>query len=70
MANDSINWYVINSLCSSLNRFSNFKLMSEFFQNIIIGIIGLLAVAFLVKKFVWNPKKKKSNSCGSDGCGC
>lgn len=44
--------------------------MSEVFQNIVIGIIGLLAVAFLVKKFVWNPKKKNNKSCGSDGCGC
>ena len=44
--------------------------MSEIVQNIIIAVIGLLAIAFLVKKFVWNPKKKNNKSCGNDGCGC
>ncbi|MCB0461712.1 MAG: FeoB-associated Cys-rich membrane protein [Flavobacteriaceae bacterium] len=44
--------------------------MSELFQNIMIGIIGFLAIVFLVRKFVWYPKKKNSKSCGSDGCGC
>ena len=44
--------------------------MSEIVQNIIIAVIGLLAIAFLIKKFIWIPKKKKSNSCGGDGCGC
>jgi len=44
--------------------------MSEIVQNIIIGVIGLLAIAFLIKKFIWTPKKKKPNSCGKDDCGC
>jgi FtsZ-interacting cell division protein ZipA len=44
--------------------------MSEVTQNIIIGIIGLIAIAFLVRKYIWSPKKKKGKSCGSDGCGC
>ncbi|MCK0178699.1 FeoB-associated Cys-rich membrane protein [Flavobacteriaceae bacterium S0862] len=44
--------------------------MSEVFQNIIITVIGLIAIAFLIRKYVWSPKKKSSKSCGSDGCGC
>ena len=44
--------------------------MSELFQNIIIAVIVLLAIAFLVKKFGCNPKKKNNKSCGNDGCGC
>ncbi|PTM11282.1 MAG: FeoB-associated Cys-rich membrane protein [Bacteroidetes bacterium] len=44
--------------------------MSELIQNIIIGIFGLLAIAFLVYKYIWSPKKKDSKSCGNDGCGC
>jgi len=44
--------------------------MSIFVQNIFIALIGLLALAFLIKKFAWSPKKKNSKSCGSDGCGC
>jgi F0F1-type ATP synthase membrane subunit b/b' len=44
--------------------------MSILIQNIFIALIGLLALAFLIKKFVWSPKKKNSKSCGSDGCGC
>jgi len=44
--------------------------MSELSQNISIGIIALLAIAFLVNKYIWSPKKKKSKSCGNDGCGC
>jgi hypothetical protein len=44
--------------------------MNVLFQNIIIGIIGLLAIAFLVRKYIWSPKKKNSKSCGGDSCGC
>jgi F0F1-type ATP synthase membrane subunit b/b' len=44
--------------------------MSENFQNIVIAVIGILALAFLVNKFIWSPKKKDSKSCGNDGCGC
>ncbi|TJY34687.1 FeoB-associated Cys-rich membrane protein [Pontimicrobium aquaticum] len=44
--------------------------MNILFQNIFIAIIGLFAVVFLVKKFIWNPKKQNSKSCGSDSCGC
>ena len=43
--------------------------MSEATQNIIIGIIGLLAFAFLIRKYIWSSKKKNSKSCGNDGCG-
>jgi hypothetical protein len=44
--------------------------MNIIFQNIIIAIIGLAAIAFIVKKYIWSPKKKNSKSCGNDGCGC
>jgi len=44
--------------------------MTEITQNIIIAIIGLLAIGFLVRKYIWSPKKKNSKSCGNDGCGC
>jgi len=44
--------------------------MSEIYQNIIIAIIGLIAIAFLIRKYIWSPKKKNSKSCDSDGCGC
>ena len=44
--------------------------MSSAFQNIIIAVVGLVAIAFLVRKYVWTPKKKDSKSCGNDGCGC
>lgn len=44
--------------------------MSEAIQNIIIAIIGLFAITFLVRKFIWLPKKKNSKSCGNNGCGC
>ncbi|MFT5215073.1 MAG: FtsZ-interacting cell division protein ZipA [Glaciecola sp.] len=44
--------------------------MSEIYQNIIVAIIGLIAIAFLIRKYIWSPKKKNSKSCGNDGCGC
>jgi F0F1-type ATP synthase membrane subunit b/b' len=44
--------------------------MNELFQNIIIAVFGLIALAFLVKKYIWNPKKKNDKSCGHDDCGC
>ena len=44
--------------------------MTELTQNIIILIIGVIAIVFLVRKYIWSPKKKNSRSCGNDGCGC
>jgi len=44
--------------------------MSVLFQNIIIALIGLIAIAFLLRKYAWSPKKKSDKACGNDGCGC
>jgi FtsZ-interacting cell division protein ZipA len=44
--------------------------MSVLFQNIVIALIGLVAIAFLIKKYIWSPKKKQSKSCGNKNCGC
>ncbi len=40
-------------------------------QNIIAFTILGLAIVYLIRKYIWNPKKKKSKNCGGDdGCGC
>ncbi|SEP78940.1 Virus attachment protein p12 family protein [Hyunsoonleella jejuensis] len=39
-------------------------------QNILVFSALAIAIVFLVKKFVWSPKKKSSKSCGIDDCGC
>jgi len=44
--------------------------MSELYQNIIIVVIGIVAIVFLIRKYIWWPKKKSEKSCGNDGCGC
>lgn len=44
--------------------------MTIIFQNIIIAVIGLIAIAFIIKKYIWSPKKKNSKSCGNGSCGC
>lgn len=44
--------------------------MNPIFQNIAIAAIGIIAIAYLVRKYFWSPKKKSSNSCGNDSCGC
>jgi hypothetical protein len=38
-------------------------------QEILVYIAVLLAVAFLVKKYFYKPKKT-TKSCGKDSCGC
>jgi len=43
--------------------------MNNTLQTILVIITVSFAVGFLVKKFLWNPRKKKDNSCESD-CGC
>lgn len=45
--------------------------MNTIIQNILVFSALAFALGFLVKKFVWNPKKKPSKACGGDdGCGC
>ncbi|PHR70714.1 MAG: FeoB-associated Cys-rich membrane protein [Lutibacter sp.] len=38
-------------------------------QEILVYITVLLAVAFLVKKYFYKPKKS-TKSCGKNDCGC
>ncbi|UOB15971.1 FeoB-associated Cys-rich membrane protein [Abyssalbus ytuae] len=38
-------------------------------QHILVYITVLLALVFLIKKFLL-PKKKTSKTCGKDDCGC
>jgi len=46
----------------------------ELFQNILVLAIFLLAVGYLVTKFIWKPAflggKSNSKACGKDDCGC
>jgi hypothetical protein len=59
--------YDSRSLCCSVNSLSTFKINTM--QNIIVYILLCMAVAFLLKKFVF--KKKKKGSCSDDNnCGC
>ncbi|MCH8127480.1 FeoB-associated Cys-rich membrane protein [candidate division KSB1 bacterium] len=44
--------------------------MNSTLQTIFVIITVSFAVLFLVKKFLWKPKKSGSNSCGEDDCGC
>lgn len=45
--------------------------MNTILQNILVFTALALALVFLVKKFVWKPKKASSKSCGGDdSCGC
>jgi len=37
-------------------------------QGILVGIVFLIAVGFIIKKFFW--KKKTAKACGKDDCGC
>jgi large-conductance mechanosensitive channel len=37
-------------------------------QEILAFIILAIAIGFLLKKFIW--KKKNKKSCGEDDCGC
>ena len=39
------------------------------FQQILVYITLAIAVGFLIRKFLWEKKPKKSGSCGDD-CGC
>lgn len=45
--------------------------MNTIIQNILAFTVLAFALAFIVKKFIWKPKKKTAKACGSDdGCGC
>jgi attachment p12 family protein len=44
--------------------------MNNSLQTILVIITVSVAVGFLVKKFLWKPKKNKNDSCGNDDCGC
>ncbi|MEZ7494439.1 FeoB-associated Cys-rich membrane protein [Leeuwenhoekiella aequorea] len=43
-------------------------------QNILVLLIFLVAVGYLVTKYIWKPAflsgKDSGKSCGSDNCGC
>ncbi len=46
----------------------------ETLQNIIVLLIFLVAVGYLITKFIWKPAflggKSSKKSCGEDDCGC
>jgi len=45
--------------------------MNTIFQNILVFSALVIALVFLVKKFIWSPKKNPAKGCGTDdGCGC
>ncbi|WP_218841829.1 FeoB-associated Cys-rich membrane protein [Winogradskyella ursingii] len=44
--------------------------MNIIIQNILVFLALGLAFAFLIKKYIWSPKKKSANGCGTDDCGC
>lgn len=45
--------------------------MNTILQNILVFAALGLALMFLVKKFIWKPKKAPAKSCGGDDdCGC
>ncbi|REG89216.1 FeoB-associated Cys-rich membrane protein [Winogradskyella sediminis] len=45
--------------------------MNIIIQNILVFLALAMALLFLVRKFIWTPKKKTTKACGGDdGCGC
>ncbi|MDY2586390.1 FeoB-associated Cys-rich membrane protein [Winogradskyella aquimaris] len=44
--------------------------MNTLIQNILVFTALIFAVGFLLKKFIYNPKKASGKSCDSDSCGC
>lgn len=45
--------------------------MNTIFQNILVFGALAFALLFLIRKYIWSPKKKSSKACGGDdGCGC
>ncbi|TBV28184.1 FeoB-associated Cys-rich membrane protein [Meridianimaribacter sp. CL38] len=44
--------------------------MNDTIQNILVFVTLGIAILFLVKKFIWKPKKATTKSCGNSDCGC
>ncbi|APY08579.1 hypothetical protein BWZ20_09815 [Winogradskyella sp. J14-2] len=44
--------------------------MNDIIQNILVFSALLVSIGFLIRKFIWKPKRTSNKSCGSDGCGC
>jgi hypothetical protein len=45
--------------------------MSPLLQNILAITALILAVGFIITKFIWSPNKKDNKNCGGDdSCGC
>jgi len=45
--------------------------MNTIIQNILAFSAVGLAILYLVRKYIWSPKKKSAKACGGDdGCGC
>jgi hypothetical protein len=45
--------------------------MNTLIQNILVFSALGLALLFLIRKYIWSPKKKPAKNCGGDdGCGC
>lgn len=44
--------------------------MNSLLQNILAFSTLIIAVAYLIFKFIWKPKKSSSKNCSSDDCGC
>ncbi|AUS05378.1 FeoB-associated Cys-rich membrane protein [Pseudotamlana carrageenivorans] len=44
--------------------------MNAFIQNILVIAALILAVVFLVRKYIWKKKKPKKGCGGNDDCGC
>lgn len=47
----------------------------ELIQEILVFITFLIAVGYIITKFIWKPaflksKKESAKSCGVSGCGC
>ncbi|WP_152611400.1 FeoB-associated Cys-rich membrane protein [Psychroserpens mesophilus] len=45
--------------------------MNNLIQNILVFSALSIAIVFLVRKFIWKPRKVSTKACGGDdGCGC
>ncbi|WP_411766028.1 FeoB-associated Cys-rich membrane protein [Winogradskyella sp. A3E31] len=44
--------------------------MNTILQNILAFSALAIAVLFLIRTYVWLPKKKSASGCGTDDCGC
>ncbi|PNQ74687.1 FeoB-associated Cys-rich membrane protein [Hanstruepera neustonica] len=44
--------------------------MTTIIQNILVVVALIIAVVFLIGKFIYSPQKKTSKNCDSNDCGC